>query len=177
MSSFKQLTFSSIAEAQQAKAFLESQGYEVQSLDELSHRTMPHMTTYMGFVRLQVREEDFVKIQHLLSEVQRSQFAIVDPDSVPQSEEQKIEKEVNAPKVALWTAVLGLVLVPVVMNIISIKRIIDSFKKRDTLTQLQWVYLILAILINVGTVIAIPYLFKTTIELFSTLANLSQVSE
>ncbi|MEK2646189.1 hypothetical protein [Bdellovibrio sp. BCCA] len=100
-----------IGEAQVVKSFLESQGLHPRVRDEQTRSVAPHLGQLLGRLTLEIPEHEFMEASHALeSREQDRPLKIV---------EEYDENTQDLAKKALWNAILGCLLIPVICNFYS----------------------------------------------------------
>ena len=118
-----------IAEAEVIRSFLQSQNIEVMIPDEHTARTMHHLTPMLGFVRIQVRENDVAAAQEVLKKMR---ITIAEEH---QAEPYAHTEEGDALALrASRTAIFGLIMVPLILNLYSVTVIGECWKKELALS-------------------------------------------
>lgn len=110
---------SHMPEAFAIRALLESQGIEVKLPDENSATILNHILPALGYIRIQVKEKDLAHAERVLIEQAKAHsLESAEMRLETQAEDQASEGEVLARK-AKVNAILGVVLVPFVLNVYS----------------------------------------------------------
>ena len=137
-----------IAEAEVIRSFLQSHGIDVIIPDEHSARTMHYLTPMMGFVRIQVRQDDMSRAQLELKKMRITiaEEHVAEPYS---STQQGDDLSLRASR----TAIFGLMMVPLVLNIYSVFVMWECFQKKLTLSGKGKRHLIVAAIFNALSIV------------------------
>lgn len=137
-----------IAEAEVIRSFLLSHGIEVLIPDEHTARNMHHLTPMLGFVRLQVREEDLAKAQESLKKMR-----------ITIAEEHNAEPYASTEDGDAWairasrTAIFGLMMVPLILNLYSVMVMLGCWRKGVTLSSKGRRHLFVAAIFNAMAIV------------------------
>lgn len=137
-----------IAEAEVIRSFLQSHDIEVFIPDEHTARTMHHLTPMLGFVRIQVRKDDLSAAQ---DELKKMRITIAEEH---QAEPYSHTEDGDAMAIrASRSAIFGLIMVPLVLNLYSIAVIWECWRKKATLSAKGKRHLFVAAVFNALAVV------------------------
>lgn len=110
---------SHMPEAFAIRALLESQGIEVKLPDENAATILNHILPALGYIRIQVREEDLERAERILIEQAKAHSLESAELRIEASEEDRVSEGEMIARKAKVNAILGVVLVPFVLNVYS----------------------------------------------------------
>lgn len=126
---------SDFTEAQVIKSFLEAQGFHPRLRDEQTRSVAPHFEQLLGKLTLEIPEVERQEANTLLEAQQQQQLT-------NSQEAETIDIDGLARK-ALWNAILGCTLVPVLCTLYSVYLILSTLRAQTPLgkpsrTRLLW---------------------------------------
>ncbi|NUN05339.1 MAG: hypothetical protein HUU57_06230 [Bdellovibrio sp.] len=102
-------------QAQVIKSYLESLGFHPRVRDEQTRSVAPHLSQFLGRLTIDIPEIEFMAASEALEAHEVSRPTLVtDP-----TEEENLAYTQNMAKKALWNAILGSMLIPVICNVYS----------------------------------------------------------
>lgn len=102
------------AEAQVIRSFLMSQGLNPRVRDEQTRGVAPHFGQLLGKLVLEIPEHEYVQASLLLESREEPKQA-EKPESAVNADTEALAKK------ALWNAIIGCVLVPIIFNFYSMR--------------------------------------------------------
>lgn len=101
------------SQAQIIKSFLESQGFHPRVRDEQTRAIAPHLGQFLGRLIIDIPEIEFMAASHSLESREQA------PTLNEVSPSYEIEFSQALAKKALWNAILGCLVMPVICNLYS----------------------------------------------------------
>lgn len=132
-----------IAEAEVIRSFLQSQGIEVLIPDEHTARTMHYLTPMLGFVRIQVQEHNVAAAQDALKKMRITIAEEHQPEPYPTTE-QADALALRASR----TAIFGVMMVPLVLNLYSVFVMWECLSSKATFSAKGRRHFIVAFIFN-----------------------------
>ncbi len=105
---------SDLSQVQVLKSFLEAQGYHPQVRDEKTRGVAPHLSQLLGKLIIEVPEHEFLGASQLLESIESESAPTIRPD-----ESLAFTYSQNLAKKAMWNAILGVILIPLLCNFYS----------------------------------------------------------
>lgn len=105
-----------IGQAQVVKSYLESLGFHPRVRDEQTRTVAPHLGQFLGRLAMDIPEIEFMAASLALEERENAtNLSVVD-----ETEDQSLTYTQSLAKKAMWNAILGCFLVPLICNIYSV---------------------------------------------------------
>lgn len=146
--------FSSVIDAEQAKGYLDAQEISAFVADSHTHDMLSYMAPAFNGVRLMVMAEDFEKASEILKEyLHTPHVRIVEEGKILENPHESYAKK------AFWSAVFSYVFIPVVLNAVSIVRIVQFYRLPGVASAKAQRDIRLAIVFNVVMVAGLLALF------------------
>lgn len=129
------------SEAQVVKSFLESQGFHPRVRDEQTRGVAPHLGQLLGKLTLEIPEHEYMEASQALEKNERPRLQVVH-EKVPLDETQSLAKK------ALWNAIIGCLVLPVLCNLYSMSLGYRVLRTEVPLSRVSRNRLLWAILFN-----------------------------
>lgn len=138
-----------IAEAEVIRSFLQSHDIETLIPDEHTARNMHYLTPMLGFVRIQVREADLAIAQELLLKMRITLADEHQPEPYAHTEDGD-----GLALRASRSAIFGLLMLPLVLNLYSVFMMWQCLQKRVALSAKGKRHFVVAFIFNVIAIFA-----------------------
>lgn len=127
------------SEAQVVKSYLNSQGFHPRVRDEQTRGVAPHFGQLLGKLTLEIPENEYIEASLLMEQQEKPRIQIVTESGI---DTQGLAKK------ALWNAIIGCTLVPLICNFYSMMLGYRVLRNEVPLSKKSRKYLLLAIVFN-----------------------------
>lgn len=133
-----------IGEAQVVKSFLEAQGFHPRVRDEQTRSVAPHFGQLLGKLTLEIPEVEYMEASLAMEKQEPRRVQAVSSVSAV----SEIEQTQKMAKLAMWNAILGCLLIPIICNFYSMRLGYRVLKTEVPLSRVSRNRLLWAILFN-----------------------------